>query len=65
MVLVMLLNFTFFLQFMEGLVASLPTASQKPALEDKSNATDNAKRPAPSAGGCRIEGYVRVKKVNA
>ncbi|KAK7342534.1 hypothetical protein VNO80_25489 [Phaseolus coccineus] len=50
-------------QFMENLVASLPTASQKPALEDKSNAADDAKRPAPSAGGCRIEGYVRVKKV--
>ncbi|BAT89920.1 Protein disulfide-isomerase [Vigna angularis] len=51
-------------QFMESLVASLPTASQKPAaLEDKSNAAENAKRPAPSAGGCRIEGYVRVKKV--
>jgi len=50
---------------MENLVASLPTASHKPALEDKSNATNNAKRPAPSAGGCRIEGYVRVKKVNA
>nr|KYP55315.1 hypothetical protein KK1_001526 [Cajanus cajan] len=48
---------------MEGLVASLPTESQKLALEDKSNATGNTKRPAPSAGGCRIEGYVRVKKV--
>jgi len=59
----MLLNIIFFLQFMENLVTSLPTASQKPALEDKSNATDNEKRPAPSAGGCRIEGYVRVKKV--
>ncbi|XP_020226185.2 protein disulfide-isomerase 5-4-like isoform X2 [Cajanus cajan] len=50
-------------KFMEGLVASLPTESQKLALEDKSNATGNTKRPAPSAGGCRIEGYVRVKKV--
>lgn len=50
---------------MEDLVASLPTESQKLALEDKSNASENAKRPAPSAGGCRIEGYVRVKKVNA
>ncbi|KAL2327988.1 hypothetical protein Fmac_021415 [Flemingia macrophylla] len=50
-------------KFMEELVASLPTESQKLALEDKSNATGNAKRPAPSAGGCRVEGYVRVKKV--
>ncbi|KAG0625487.1 hypothetical protein M758_2G059200 [Ceratodon purpureus] len=36
-------------------------------LEDKSstNGTANAalKRPAPKAGGCRIEGFVRVKKV--
>lgn len=45
-------------------MASLPTGSEKPALEDKSNATENAKRPAPSTGGCRVEGYVRVKKVN-
>ncbi|KAJ1441885.1 Thioredoxin-like superfamily [Sesbania bispinosa] len=48
---------------MENLVASLPTGSQNAALGDKSNATENAKRPAPSAGGCRIEGYVRVKKI--
>ena len=37
-------------------------------LEDKSstNGTANAalKRPAPKAGGCRIEGFVRVKKVS-
>lgn len=49
----------------QDLVTSLPTESQKPALEDKSTAAHNAKRPAPSAGGCRIEGYVRVKKVNS
>ncbi|MED6191626.1 Protein disulfide-isomerase 5-4 [Stylosanthes scabra] len=48
---------------MEKLVASLPAESQKLGLEDKSNGTDNRKRPAPLAGGCRIEGYVRVKKV--
>ncbi|XP_004487592.1 protein disulfide-isomerase 5-4 isoform X2 [Cicer arietinum] len=48
---------------MENLVASLPAEAQKLALDDKSNVTENAKRPAPSAGGCRIEGYVRVKKV--
>ncbi|XP_028807665.1 protein disulfide-isomerase 5-4 [Neltuma alba] len=49
---------------MENLVASMPSESRKLALEDKSNATgEHAKRPAPSSGGCRIEGYVRVKKV--
>ncbi|KAK7257327.1 hypothetical protein RIF29_31213 [Crotalaria pallida] len=47
-------------KMLESLVISLPTESQKPALEDKSH---NTKRPAPSSGGCRIEGYVRVKKV--
>ncbi|KAK7401908.1 hypothetical protein VNO78_13767 [Psophocarpus tetragonolobus] len=48
---------------MENLVASIPADSQKLPLEDKSNLATNTKRPAPSAGGCRIEGYVRVKKV--
>ncbi|CAL0322707.1 unnamed protein product [Lupinus luteus] len=48
---------------MENLVASLPSESHKLALEDKANVTANTKRPAPSAGGCRIEGHVRVKKV--
>jgi len=33
-------------------------------LEDKSKKSDNAtKRPAPLTSGCRIEGFVRVKKV--
>ncbi|CAL0328919.1 unnamed protein product [Lupinus luteus] len=50
-------------KMMESLVTSLPTESQKPALEDKSNAANNTKRPAPSTGGCRVEGHVRVKKV--
>ncbi|KAA3486803.1 protein disulfide-isomerase 5-3-like isoform X1 [Gossypium australe] len=45
---------------MEVLVDSIPQEDQKIALEDKSNVT---KRPAPLSGGCRIEGYVRVKKV--
>ncbi|XWS51923.1 hypothetical protein CRYUN_Cryun11dG0023600 [Craigia yunnanensis] len=45
---------------MEELVAPIPLENQRLALEDKSNAT---KRPAPLTGGCRIEGYVRVKKV--
>ncbi|XP_031501169.1 protein disulfide isomerase-like 5-4 [Nymphaea colorata] len=51
-------------QAMEALVAPIPKESNKLALEDKSNGTINAvKRPAPSAAGCRIEGFVRVKKV--
>ncbi|XP_062170072.1 protein disulfide-isomerase 5-4-like [Alnus glutinosa] len=49
---------------MEALVASIPLESKKLALEGKSeNVSENAKRPAPLTGGCRIEGYVRVKKV--
>ncbi|GAV60656.1 Thioredoxin domain-containing protein/COPIIcoated_ERV domain-containing protein/ERGIC_N domain-containing protein [Cephalotus follicularis] len=49
---------------MEGLIAPIPVESQKLALENESdNKTDIAKRPAPRTGGCRIEGYVRVKKV--
>ncbi|KAM3696496.1 hypothetical protein ACB098_06G043400 [Castanea mollissima] len=48
---------------MEDLVAPIPVESHKMALDDKSNMTQNTKRPAPSTGGCRIEGYVRVKKV--
>ncbi|QCE09803.1 protein disulfide-isomerase 5-3-like [Vigna unguiculata] len=48
---------------MDNLVASIPSESQKLSLGDKSNFASHNKRPAPSAGGCRIEGYVRVKKV--
>ncbi|KAA8523715.1 hypothetical protein F0562_010138 [Nyssa sinensis] len=49
---------------MESLVAPIPLESQRLALENKSNtSTDDTKRPAPRAGGCRIEGFVRVKKV--
>ncbi|GAV86288.1 COPIIcoated_ERV domain-containing protein, partial [Cephalotus follicularis] len=49
---------------MEGLITSIPVESQKLALENESdNKTDIAKRPAPRTGGCRIKGYVRVKKV--
>mgnify|MGYP003366192803 CR=1 FL=1 len=52
------------LQTMETLVAPIPVESEKLALEGKSNnGGENAKRPAPLTGGCRIEGYVRVKKV--
>ncbi|KAE8675218.1 Protein disulfide isomerase-like 5-4 [Hibiscus syriacus] len=45
---------------MEDLVASVPQENQRLALEDKSNLT---KLPAPMTGGCRIEGYVCVKKI--
>uniref|UniRef100_A0A453BDN3 Thioredoxin domain-containing protein n=1 Tax=Aegilops tauschii subsp. strangulata TaxID=200361 RepID=A0A453BDN3_AEGTS len=49
---------------METYVANIPKEAHVLALEDKSNRTvDPAKRPAPMTGGCRIEGFVRVKKV--
>lgn len=47
---------------MEALVAPIALESQKLSLGDN-NGTENVKRPAPLTGGCRIEGYVRVKKV--
>eukprot|EP00252_Welwitschia_mirabilis_P004334 TRINITY_DN14664_c0_g1_i1.p1 TRINITY_DN14664_c0_g1~~TRINITY_DN14664_c0_g1_i1.p1 ORF type:complete len:484 (+),score=84.52 TRINITY_DN14664_c0_g1_i1:274-1725(+) len=47
---------------MEALVASI--SPNKPlALEDKSGIASSTKRPAPKTGACRIEGFVRVKKV--
>ncbi|GAB4849655.1 Protein disulfide-isomerase 5-4 [Ancistrocladus abbreviatus] len=50
-------------EFMETLVAPIPRGNV-PALEDKSvNLTEKVKRPAPVAGGCRLEGSVRVKKI--
>ncbi|KAK8967546.1 Protein disulfide isomerase-like 5-4 [Platanthera guangdongensis] len=49
---------------METLVASIPKVSHELALENKSKVvTDSVKRPAPSTSGCRVEGFVRVKKV--
>lgn len=45
---------------MEDLVASVSQDPQTLALDGK---VDIAKRPAPSSGGCRVEGFVRVKKV--
>ncbi|OEL28800.1 Protein disulfide isomerase-like 5-4, partial [Dichanthelium oligosanthes] len=49
---------------METYVANIPKEAHVLALEDKSNKTvDPAKRPAPMTGGCRIEGFVRVKRV--
>ncbi|XP_008813245.1 protein disulfide isomerase-like 5-4 [Phoenix dactylifera] len=49
---------------MEALVAPVPRESLMPALEHKSVLPmDITKLPAPLTGGCRIEGYVHVKKV--
>lgn len=49
---------------MEALVASIPRQPHMLAVEDKSNHSANpAKRPAPLTSGCRVEGFVRVKKV--
>ncbi|CAI0437109.1 unnamed protein product, partial [Linum tenue] len=45
-------------QTMETLVAPIPALHHK-----LDNSTQSIKRPAPSTGGCRVEGYVRVKKV--
>lgn len=47
---------------METLVAPIQLESNK-LPSGTSNTTESVKRPAPKAGGCRIEGYVRVKKV--
>lgn len=49
---------------MEELVAPISLESQRVASDGKSNKlTNGTKRPAPATGGCRIEGFVRVKKV--
>ncbi|CAO2833508.1 unnamed protein product [Amaranthus hypochondriacus] len=51
-------------KFVESLVSPIALENKTLALKDKSsNKTEHIKRPAPSAGGCRIEGFVRVKKV--
>ena len=52
------------LQAMESLV----TAFNEVSLENKSQDLESAlnatiKHPAPRAGGCRIEGFLKVKKV--
>ncbi|CDP04494.1 unnamed protein product [Coffea canephora] len=49
-------------QTMETLVASVSLESKRLALEDKSDKTKDPKRPALSVGGCRVEGFVQVKK---
>ncbi|XXG73242.1 hypothetical protein AAC387_Pa07g2194 [Persea americana] len=49
---------------METLVAPVPMESHNHAVDNNSSdVTTTTKRPAPLAGGCRIEGFVRVKKV--
>lgn len=49
---------------METLVAPVPMESHNHAVDNNySDVTKTMKRPAPLAGGCRIEGFVRVKKV--
>ncbi|KAF6172456.1 hypothetical protein GIB67_006969 [Kingdonia uniflora] len=49
---------------MEALVAPIPIESHKLAVGNKSdNLTRDSKRPAPLTGGCRIESFMRVKKV--
>nr|GLL38369.1 protein disulfide isomerase-like 5-4 [Ipomoea trifida] len=49
---------------MEELVAPIALESQKVTSDSKSvDVTDGIKRPAPVTGGCRVEGFVRVKKV--
>lgn len=56
-------NVVLSLQTMENLVAPISLASQEVASDGQPNKTDDAKKPAPLTGGCRIEGFVRVKKV--
>lgn len=49
---------------MEELVAPITLESKKDNADNTSvSLKDAIKRPAPSAGGCRVEGFVRVKKV--
>ncbi|CAA6658263.1 unnamed protein product [Spirodela intermedia] len=48
---------------METLVAPVPMESTLSSKDQSNSTADSAKRPAPKSGGCRIEGFVRVKKV--
>ncbi|XP_073281308.1 protein disulfide isomerase-like 5-4 [Primulina huaijiensis] len=48
---------------MEDLVAPISLQSQNASDHSSSETKNDTKRPAPVAGGCRIEGFVRVKKV--
>lgn len=51
------------LQMMEDLVAPIKLESQMITSDNSSTKLATVKRPAPVTGGCRIEGFVRVKKV--
>ncbi|XP_042028810.1 protein disulfide isomerase-like 5-4 isoform X1 [Salvia splendens] len=50
-------------KMVEDIVAPISLQSQGASNNIATEIKDDAKRPAPSAGGCRIEGFVRVKKV--
>lgn len=53
------------LQMMEDLVAPIKLDSQTITSDNSSTKLETGlKRPAPVTGGCRIEGFVRVKKVS-
>ncbi|CAM8986943.1 hypothetical protein QQ045_007347 [Rhodiola kirilowii] len=48
---------------MEALVTTIPQEMNGLPGAKSENSSDVVKRPAPVTGGCRIEGFVRVKKV--
>ncbi|CAA0813943.1 Protein disulfide-isomerase 5-4 [Striga hermonthica] len=48
---------------MEELVAPISVQSQQGSGSLSTEKKDDTKRPAPKSGGCKIEGFVRVKKV--
>ncbi|CAH2053206.1 unnamed protein product [Thlaspi arvense] len=50
-------------KMVDGLVAPIHPVTHKLALEGISNDTAKHLKKAPVTGGCRVEGYVRVKKV--
>lgn len=50
-------------KMMEDLVAPIKLESQMITSDNSSTKLATVKRPAPVTGGCRIEGFVRVKKV--
>ncbi|PHT48222.1 Protein disulfide-isomerase 5-3 [Capsicum baccatum] len=53
-----------FLQIMEDLIAPIKLKSHMNTLDNSSTKLGTGlKRPAPVTRGCRIEGFVRVKKV--
>ncbi|VFQ58615.1 unnamed protein product [Cuscuta campestris] len=48
---------------MEELVAPISLESKVTSESKSDNVTEGKKQPAPATGGCRLEGFVRVKKV--